>query len=244
MAQNKNSIDLRMGMALNRAELDALQAARVSAQARIDTKQRTDGKSILTCHESGGGNRNIGHYVGYVPVEGLPFMVNRKLVNLGVNSIHRFIVATALVRFEVFRYEKNFLHALITLHHVITDGNGKSQMFRKTLFRGKFGEIDSRGNVKFPSDEGDEDYSVQPYLEAGFKAALTATRCAGKQGIGCQDSGHFESVADIKVVDLAENRIAIPGLKSPSEVPQVAPAKPASGARSDKAKSSRVEVAA
>jgi hypothetical protein len=206
-----------MGMALDRAELDALQAARIRAQARVNPQRQTSGKYVLTCDESGGGNKDIGHYVGFVPLTGSPFIVSRKLVSLGTNAIHRHIVASMLFRFEVFRYRENYIHAFITLHRA--SENGRGEMTRQALFRGKYGEINKNGVALFPSDDGGEDFSVPSFLEDGFKAAVLGSRCRGTDGNGCLHAGHFESVANVKLPEatLLALRIVIPDSQRTTE---------------------------
>src|SRR6202034_1967384 len=125
--------------------------------ARVNLVRSTTGKDVLTGHESGGGNQSLGHYVGFVSLAGFPFISNRKLISLGVNAIHRQIVVTSLIRFAVFRYREDFLHAFITMHRAPADKTDRAQMLRQTLFRGKFGEINKDGIITFPSEDGGED---------------------------------------------------------------------------------------
>lgn len=183
--------DPRMGMSLTLTEREALKAARVDAQTRVDIRRQTSGKYVLTCEESGGGDKDIGHYVGYAPLAGVPFISSRKLVNLGINSIHRRIVASALVRFEVFRYKDSFVHVLVTVHGARGAGGGEQAM-RRVLFRGRFGELDKDGIAKFPSEDGSDDYTIPDHLVRGFKAALLGTHCQR-----CQHASHFEGVGAV-----------------------------------------------
>ncbi len=218
MAQTRN-VDLRNGMALDRAELDALQVADVRAQARVTPISQTSGNYVLRGEESGGGTKSIGHYVGFVPLAGMPFISSRRLTSLGVNSIHRRIIASTMIRFEVFRYKENFVHAFITLHRTGTGSGGRAPVARQTLFRGKFGEIDKNGNVTFPSEDGGEDLSIPSFLVPGFQAALVGTRCAGTVGAGCQHASHFESVGNVKLPEtiLSALHIAALGTKQATE---------------------------
>jgi hypothetical protein len=211
--QPKNN-NLGYGMALDRAERDALDAAGIRAQASVKhVPSKTTGKPRFVCEESGGGNKDLGHYVGFLPLAGLePFINSQKLVTLGQNSLHRRIVATSLIRFEVFRYKENFAHVLITLHRTNSDTN---QLPPRPLFRGKFGEIDKNGTVRFPSEDGSEDLTVPAELLDGFQAALVGTRCRG-----CQHAGHFESVANVKLREgtLAALHIVVPAAKQAASV--------------------------
>jgi hypothetical protein len=214
MVQTRN-VDIRNGMALDRAELDALQVAGVRAQARITPVSQTNGNYVLRGEESGGGTKSLGHYVGFVPLAGIPFIFNRKLTALGANSIHRRIIASVMIRFEVFRYRDNFVHAFITLHRAGTGNGRKVPMTRQTLFRGKYGEIDKSGNVTFPSEDGGEDISIPSFLMPGFQAALMGTRCIGTSGAGCQHASHFESVGNVRPeAIISALHIAVPGIST------------------------------
>jgi hypothetical protein len=206
-------------MALDRAELDALQAAGIHAQARVTPVSQMSGNYILRCEESGGGTKALGHYVGFVPLAGMPFISSRKLTSLGVNSIHRRIIAHMLIRFEVFRYKENFVHTFITLHRTGTGSGGRAPLTRQTLFRGRFGEIDKNSNATFPSEDGGEDLSIPSFLVPGFQAALLGTRCAGTAGTGCQHASHFESVGNVKLPEtiLSALHIAVLGTKQAPE---------------------------
>jgi hypothetical protein len=188
-------------MALDQAERDALQTARIRAEARVNPISQTNGNYVLRGTESGGGTKTLGHYVGFVPLAGIPFIKSSKLTLLGVNSLHRRVVASVMVRFEVFRYRTNYVHAFITLHRASTDNAGKAHVTRQTLFRGKYGELDSDDNATFLSEDGGDDITVPSFLMDGFKAALAGSRCTGKKGLGCQDAGHFESVGTLQLPD-------------------------------------------
>ena len=191
MATKSRNTDLRisLGMSLDHDELEALQAARVRALARVKSVRQPSGNLVFSCEESGGGRNDIGHYVGFLPLSGLPFMVSRKLIALGKNKTHRCIVASSLVRFEVFRYRTNYVHTWITLHRVERRGEGAKQAMpvHQTLFRGKYGEIDKTGATVFPLENGVENVLIPSFLVAGYEAALAGTRCPG-----CQCATHFQ----------------------------------------------------
>jgi hypothetical protein len=213
MATQQRKTDFQYGLSLDSDELGALEAAKIRAQSRIFTVRQPGGKLVLKCQESGGGAKDIGHYIGFLPLKGFPFVMNQKLISLGKNSLHRRIVATAIVRFEVFRYRDNYLHAWITLHRITGSGNESKQQVvsGQTLFRGKYGEIGKNGKALFPSEDGTADLSIDTYLLPGFEAAVLGSRCRGTSETGCQHAGHFGNIPEIGPEDvLAAHRITAP----------------------------------
>jgi len=220
VATQQKSTNLQYGLSLDRDELAALEAAGIRAEARVTPVRQSSGNLVLTCEESGGGAKGLGHYVGYLPLQGLPVVVNRKLVTLGRNKLHRHIVATAIVRFEVFRYRDNYVHVWITLHRANRPGNEAklAPVTRETLFRRKFGEINGETTI-FPSEDGSEDITIPSFLLPGYEAALAGTRCLGKNGAGgCQCAGHFMNVPHLK---LPEGVLAALRVAAPKSVPEV-----------------------
>lgn len=206
--QQRKTTDFQYGMSLDSDELAALETARIRAQSRVFTVRQPGGKLVLKAQESGGGLKDIGHYVGFLPLKDIPFVMNQKLISLGKNSIHRRIVATAIIRFEVFRYRDNYLHVWITLHRTTRPGDETKLRAAsgQTLFRGKYGEIGKNGKALFPSEDGTDDLSMDAYLLPGFEAALLGSRCRGSSNTGCQHAGHF---ANIPEIDLAEILVAL-----------------------------------
>jgi hypothetical protein len=237
--QQKNS-QLQYGLSLDRDELAALDAAGIRVEARVTPVRQGSGNLVLTCEESGGGKRELGHYVGYLPLQGLPVIVNRKVIMLGSNKLHRHIVSTAIVRFEVFRYRGNYVHVWITLHRANRRGNEAklAPVTRETLFRRKFGEIVGETTM-FPSEDGTEDISIPSFLIPGYEAALAGTRCLGKGGTGCHCAGHFMNVPHLKLPDgvLAALHIAATET-TPEATPEAdkKPPTPMSRTRSDRRK--------
>ncbi len=72
MATQQRKTDLQYGLSLDRAELAALDTAEVRAQTRVTPVRQPKGNLVLTCEESGGGAKDVGHYVGYLPLQGPP----------------------------------------------------------------------------------------------------------------------------------------------------------------------------
>jgi hypothetical protein len=202
------NFDNRNGMRLDSAELGALKVSGIRPQTRVNIFH-PDGELVFVCDESGGGKKDLGHYVGFVQMAapGKPFRRNNKVDPLAQNSLHRRIVATSLVRFEVFRYRENRVHALITLHWRNNDNVSAAHW---VFFHGKYGEIDKNGHASFLANDGGEDRTIPTWLLDGFRAALVGTRCSD-----CRHAGHFESVASVVVPEgiLAACHIAVPDVK-------------------------------
>ncbi len=224
--QQRNN--LQYGLSLDRDELAALETAGIRAEARVTPVRQSGGNLVLTCEESGGGAKGLGHYVGYLPLQGLPVVVNRKLITLGKNKLHRHIVATAIVRFEVFRYRESYVHVWITLHRANRSGNeaNLAPVTRDSLFRHKFGEIVD-GTTTFPSEDGSEDLTIPAFLLPGYEAALAGTRCLGKSGTGgCQCAGHFMNVPHLKLPDALAASLRVAVTKTTPEATLKAEPKP------------------
>jgi hypothetical protein len=227
----KRKIDIRRGLALDFAEREALQQAQVRASSSVQPIRQTTGNLILRCSESGGGKKEVGHFVGFLPLAGYPFSRNDKVEALGKSFLHRTIFATALVRFEVFRYRENFLHAWITLHRVESQ-NGKQVATRYSLFRGRFGSIQKDGQVIFPSETGEADYGVPEWFRAGFDAALNGSRCPD-----CQHSWHFEKIPPVLLPEAAAQALHIDIPKVDETAPRL------TGAAAESAKRRRTAAA-
>ena len=191
-ATTPRKVDIRRGLALEQAEREALEQAGVRASVNVQPIRQSSGNLILRCSESGGGSKEVGHFVGFLPLSGKPFLRNDRVEALGKNFLHRTIFAATVVRFEVFRYRQTFLHTWITLHHVSTE-NGKQVAKRHSLFRGRYGAIRDSAIV-FPSQTGEEDLEVPGFLRAGFEAALGGSRCEG-----CQHATHFQTAPPVEL---------------------------------------------
>jgi hypothetical protein len=186
--------DPRYGMALDPGELAALAAASVRAQPLVKAIRQDPGQLVLTGEESGGCAKEVGHYVGYLPVAGHPLISIRKLTLLSTNALHRRVTGIELVRFEVFRYLENHLHLWITLHRANQQQNdgSRSAQFRSTLFLGRYGEVDRDNHAIFPAEDGGPDKTVPEYFQEGFRKALAGSRCRE-----CKCKSHFDLLSPI-----------------------------------------------
>jgi hypothetical protein len=96
----------------------------------------------LRGEESGGAVELLGHYVGFVDVngEGLPWL--QRVKNFLSNGIHAVVIADELVRVEMFRYETTY-HLLISKHWLQGKGKARPGFKSAILFLGRNGSLDT-----------------------------------------------------------------------------------------------------
>ena len=96
----------------------------------------------LRGEESGGAVELLGHYVGFVDVngEGLPWL--QRIKNFLPNGIHAVVIANQLVRVEMFRYETTY-HLLISKHWLQGEDKERPELKSAILFLGRNGSLDT-----------------------------------------------------------------------------------------------------
>jgi hypothetical protein len=97
--------------------------------------QRAANRYVLRGHESGGAVRELGRYVGFCGEKGEPLGWFLKPDSLTANADHAIVLAPAIARIELFRYEHTY-ELLITRHKIVETGEGKR---RKTASELVFG---------------------------------------------------------------------------------------------------------
>jgi hypothetical protein len=201
-----------MGLAVY--ERDALRAEAVNVSGNLNPFRQSSGRWILRGDESGGAGRSVGHYVGYAPLVGLPFLLVQP-INYVPNAIHRRVFATVLMCFEVFRYQKNHLHARISLHSVVPPANtltpNHHNHSRRILFEERFGEMGADAIPSFISSAG-ETKTVPAFLLSGIQRAYEGSKCAG-----CGHS-HFDQYV---VKETQTHYKALEPISLPSELGKV-----------------------
>ena len=183
------------GLGLAPYELAALKNNAIFTNSRVVAVRQSSGRQLLRGEESGGAGPTVGHYVGYVPLDGYPFQVVQPVPALAPGAQHRRVFGTVLVRFEVFHYSANQVHTQISLHTVAANTNptqhGPETHVRRVLFEARFGEIAEDNTPAFLSPAG-ELLAVPSFLTEGFRQALNGSRCRT-----CRHRSHLEKVAPI-----------------------------------------------
>jgi hypothetical protein len=179
-------------MGLAPYERDVLSDAHVNASGNVDSVRQSTGRWVLLGNESGGSGKGVGHYIGYAPLAGLPFS-RVQPIRFVPNAMHRRVIGPVMMCFEVFRYEKNHLHARISLHSVLpgkTQTPKDSNHTRRILFQERFGVMGPDNVVTFISSAG-EDKTVPAFLLDGFLRAYEGSKC-----VACKCC-HFDGLAPI-----------------------------------------------
>lgn len=114
---------------------------RCRPQLEIVYQQRTN-EWKLRGEESGGAVAELGHYVGFVGKEGEAVPWLQRVQNFMPNGTHAVVVATELVRIEMFRYDHTY--DLLVTHHLLASADGKRPDLRsQILFLGRNGTLDT-----------------------------------------------------------------------------------------------------
>src|SRR5579859_5679398 len=119
-----------------------LQATGVYCQPAISIEhQQTAKQYVLRGVESGGAVAELGAYCGFVSEDGSPLSWLQPVDSVGVNGLHAIVVASNLVRVQVFRYRQTY-DVLITRHTLMETGSGKRpRLANAVIFHGRQGSL-------------------------------------------------------------------------------------------------------
>ena len=151
----------------------------------------------LRGEESGGAVELLGHYVGFVSVdgEGLPWL--QRVKNFLPNGVHAVVIANELVRVEMFRYETTY-QLLISRHWLQRGDKERPELKSRILFLGRNGSLDTelwgkdaafRGGAMphFYARSGELAPPDATWTNATFKITEAASCC------GCRHSHLLEA---------------------------------------------------
>ena len=96
----------------------------------------------LRGEESGGAVELLGHYVGFVDIngQGLPWL--QRVKHFLPNGIHAVVIASELVRVQMVRYETTY-HLLISKHWLQGKDKHRPELKSAILFLGRNGSLDT-----------------------------------------------------------------------------------------------------
>ena len=194
-----------LGMRLPKDALTEFHKYGISGHANIAVLHQPQARRwVLSAQESGGAVESIGHYVGFASVESKPALWSQRIPTVTPNAIHRKVVASALIRFEMYRFQTAY-DLLISLHWLEEQpGTPKPVHRRKNLFIGRFGGLDEalwtdagkplRGSVKptFFSRAG-EPIEIPAILHDGVYRATEAVCC-----LRCKHA-HFDGAETLSI---------------------------------------------
>lgn len=133
----------RRGLSLPAEAREQIRKIGILCRPQVDIvyQQRAD-QWKLRGEESGGAVELLGHYVGFVGVngEGLPWL--QRVKNFLPNGVHAVVIADGLVRVEMFRYETSY-QLLISRHWLQRGDKQRPELKSRILFLGRNGSLDT-----------------------------------------------------------------------------------------------------
>jgi hypothetical protein len=122
------------GLRLEKEALDRLRAARIYAQTSVSLEHQTLAKKhVLRGVESGGARQDLGHFVAYTGLDGEPLCWLNPLDAIAPNGLHAVVIAPALLRFEMFRFERTY-RLSITKHTIQEESGKRPSLVSQQLF--------------------------------------------------------------------------------------------------------------
>ena len=140
---NKQDFLARRGLTLSRRVLRHLSEVGVFAQSNVSLEhQHLANRYVVRGIESGGAVKGLGRYVTFCGPDGEPLPYLHPIDAIGVNGVHAVVVASVLVRIEIFRTGRT-CQLLITKHEPGKIENGRRPpLENRVLFRGVNGLVD------------------------------------------------------------------------------------------------------
>jgi hypothetical protein len=123
----------RQGLRLPPITLKCLRTAGIYCQPSISIEhQHLAKKHVLRGVESGGAVAEVGAYASFVDEQGnaLPWL--QRVDSIGVNGMHAIMVASVLIRVQMFRIERTY-DLLITRHQLAKSGDSPAQRREEVL---------------------------------------------------------------------------------------------------------------
>ncbi len=186
-------IPIRRGLSLPRRAVRRLVQVGIFARPEVSLEhQHLARRYVIRGVESGGAIAEIGRYVSFASEHGEPLTYLHPIDAVGVNGLHAVVVASLLVRVEMFRAGRT-CELLITKHWPGQAENGKRPPLEsRVLFRGVHGylEVDLRGKAREVTRAGLPIFysrGGEPMdIPAEFQAAVEAVT----RGVGCLGCFH------------------------------------------------------
>ncbi|MCL5005928.1 MAG: hypothetical protein M1404_05285 [Acidobacteria bacterium] len=198
-AEKPSGEEARRGLTLPRSAVRKLAEVGIFAKAAVSLEhQHLARRYVIRGVESGGAVEGIGHYVTFCDENGEPLSWLHPLDSIGVNGVHAAVIASSLIRVEMFRRGRTY-DLFLTRHAPGPVGNGKWPVLdNKVLFRAHDGFLaldlvkehkNQRGYV-IPTfhSRGGEPLLIPAKFEAAVRAATHGSTC-----IGCSHSHYLSA---------------------------------------------------
>src|SRR5690348_4785883 len=116
MQESRLTMIARRGLALPAETLEQIRKTGIRCRPQLDVVYQQQAKAWkIRGEESGGAVELLGHYVGFVGVDGCAVPWLQRVQNFLPNGMHAVIVGDEFVRVEMFRFENTY-DLLITTH--------------------------------------------------------------------------------------------------------------------------------
>ena len=143
MKESRLTTIARRGMLLPSETLEQVRKTGIRCRPQLDVVYQQQAKAWkLRGEESGGAVELLGHYVGFVGVDGgaLPWL--QRVQNFLPNGKHAVIVEDEFVRVEMFRFENTY-DLLITTHWLEQKDGRRAELRSAILFLGRNGFLET-----------------------------------------------------------------------------------------------------
>jgi len=198
----------RRGMLFTAETLEQVRKTGIRCRPQLDVVYQQQAKAWkLRGEESGGAVELLGHYVGFVGVDGCPLPWLQRVQNFLPNGMHAVIVEDEFVRVEMFRFENTY-DLLVTKHWLEQRTGQKAEMRNAILFLGRNGFLETelwgkdaafRGGAMphFLTRSGEPGPPDSLWTDATLKATEAVCCC------GCRHSHLLEAVPAPKLVEVS-----------------------------------------
>jgi len=197
----------RRGLLLPAETLEQVRKTGIRCRPQLDVVYQQQAKAWkLRGEESGGAVELLGHYVGFVGVDGGPLPWLQRIQNFLPNGMHAVIVEDEFVRVEMFRFENTY-DLLVTKHWLEQRTGQKAEMRNAILFLGRNGFLETalwgkdaafRGGAMphFLTRSGEPGPPDSMWTDATLKATEAVCCC------GCRHSHLLEAAPAPKLVEV------------------------------------------
>ena len=207
MKESRLTTIARRGLLLPAETLEQVRKTGIRCRPRLDVVYQQQAKAWkLRGEESGGAVELLGHYVGFVGVDGGPVPWLQRIQNFLPNGMHAVIVEDEFVRVEMFRFENTY-DLLVTKHWLEQPTGQKAEMRNAILFLGRNGFLETelwgkdaafRGGAMphFLTRSGEPGPPDSLWTDATLKATEAVCCC------GCRHSHLLEAAPAPKLVEV------------------------------------------
>jgi hypothetical protein len=197
----------RRGLLLPAETLEQVRKTGIRCRPQLDVVYQQQAKTWkLRGEESGGAVEVLGHYVGFVGVDGGPLPWLQRVQNFLPNGMHAVIVEDEFVRVEMFRFENTY-DLLITKHWLEHQDGKRAELRSAILFLGRNGFLETelwgrdaafRGGAKphFLTRSGEPGPPDSLWTDATLKATEAVCCC------GCRHSHLLDAAPAPKLVEV------------------------------------------